>query len=71
MSGIQYRRARAYKQRSRDLVMYFVTLKVITTGEHLTYEVLAFSEPVANSKAIEKAENEGYKSITLELISIK
>ncbi len=71
MPGIQYRRPRGVKQRSRDLIMYFVTLKVIPTGEQLTYDVLAFSEPLANSKAIEKAEKEGYKLTSIELVKIR
>ena len=37
-------------------------MKLVETGEQICYEVLAYNEPLANTKATEQAEKDGYKN---------
>lgn len=71
MAGIQYRRARGSKIRRRHMVAYTVTFRDTATGKAIQYEVWAYSEPLANIKALAAAEQAGYKSTGLVLVSIQ
>ena len=56
------RRAGGVKNHLRTYSSYAVTMKLVETGEQIYYEVLAYNEPLANTKATEQAEKDGYKN---------
>ena len=70
-NNAQYRRAGSIKNHSRTYSSYTVKMRLLETGEEISYEVLAYNEPIANSKAIEQAVNDGYNLVTLELVEIR
>ena len=46
-------------------------MRLLDTGEQIAYDVLAYNEPTENSNAIEQAEKDGYKLVTLELVEVR
>ena len=69
-SNAQYRRAGGIKNHSRTYTSYTVTMRLVDTDQQISYEVLAYNEPLANSKALEQAEKDGYNLVTLELLEV-
>jgi len=70
-NNAQYRRASGIKNNSRTYTSYTVTMRLLDTGEQIAYDVLAYNDPLANTKAIEQAEKDGYKPMLLELVEIR
>lgn len=70
-NNAQYRRAGSIKNHSRTYSSYTVTMFLLETGQQISYEVLAYNEAIANSRALEQAEKNGYNLVTLELVEVR
>ena len=60
-NNAQYRRAGSIKNHLRTYSSYTVTMRLLDTGEQIAYDVLAYNDPSANTKAIKQAEKDDYK----------